>query len=1508
LPELTALSLSLLDRLETAEARLLTWGVVDAAFSSGELEEAARETLLEAEATGLYPPADLIQYLLDGVLLWQVPGNTHPPVFRTRSAEAIRLASRLKQMFKPEQWQTGSDLVADYRYHRSERRFPLRTLSGDQVAVRLEESTGLTARQRDILISALTLEDSDFRLSEFQYEACESALRGVASNQLGATLVSAGTGSGKTIAFLLPALLVLAEAPRSSRAAHVLAVYPRNELLKDQLRAALAFLKPSQAAMKTARGRPVSVGAYFGAVPRDANDAISGTFNKWATVSSPGVGSGLKCPFLDCPSCGESMIWPLSDARGGVERLVCASSDCTVETGEDEVRLTRQSLRKSPPDILFSSTEMLNRAMPDTGFGPLFGVGTSERPSMVVLDEVHTYEGAHGAHVGLLLRRWRNEAAPRPHFVGLSATIVDGARFMEELTGVFETKVRVIEPSERQMMKKGAEYTVVLRGNSAARTSLLSTTIQAAMLFGRILDPMQPANARPSEGVFGSKAFLFTDNLDVTNRLFDSLNDAEGWWGGQRPNRNPEGSLATLRGDHHPNSLERHSAGQSWQLCQSIGHSLHSGYRVRDFVGRTSSQDKSVDAAATLVVSTASLEVGFDDPDVGVVIQHKSPSGAATYLQRKGRAGRTQRMRPWTVIVLSDFGRDRRTYENFEELFDPRLSGRLLPIRNPYVLRIQATFALIDWLRMRVAGKFGGQLRYALSAPMERADVTDPLVSLLKQLLEDAATRDHFRRHLRASLEIDDESTLDRILWGAPRSIILEVVPTLLKRLETKWHGEYYRAHDPLPEFLPRALFEDLNLPELELHVPNKEEPVRMGLRQGIAEFAPGKVSRRFAIWRATEAHWVEPPPVGVDHLNLNSVFSDGAFADLGTYSSIDGQSVSVVRPLSYKLTLVPDDILPSSNSRLRWFSCFAPSSGKRSLPAPSQASKSFGLVNACSLTHSAGAFVEVCRFAPGADVSTSRRNGDRDERHIAFEHNGDPAALGFVLEVDGLCFRFRVPDELHSHFSAQPELLRALRVERFRDLLLEDPILRDLGNQFSVSWLVDAALATVAHRVVVESKDIRSVVDQAAGLGVNKMLAALKTVFGFSNEDPDSEDDNEDEDKDDGASPVLTSKKLLELQQILQHEGVEATITAAARCLVDPLGPEWDDWLRERVADTTSAAFLQACERAAADAAGDSLLADIEWDTATPPSGFDVWITESTPGGAGAIQRLAKVISEDDQLFYSLVAAALEPSDRELATTSFVQLLKQVSDSSDEVDDDLQGYVAQLREADTYEEKTAAFGDFTERMRGLGFLMHPSVLTAVNLRLLRPGSSEATDRLQHRIAKNWDTSEERLGFALPPRVFAELESHSEEHDEDLRAVYQATGPIGPEVRYRYFVPLLWPHLSKLRAEALDSYNPYAESGYRDRLLLSALFESPVPVINLDEPTWLERLTTALAEEGHADLKCPGDDSERLRRVLLELLATPIDTGSVLSNVRVRSYRREGGFDLIRVELPEAFK
>ena len=78
------------------------------------------------------------------------------------------------------------------------------------------------------------------------------------------------------------------------------------------------------------------------------------------------------------------------------------------------------------------------------------------------------------------------------------------------------------------------------------------------MLTARMLDPIRERNPI-SEGYFGKRLFIFTDDLDVTNRLFDNICDAE-----------ENLHLAALRGRGDDDN-QRDAEGQRWRACERIG-------------------------------------------------------------------------------------------------------------------------------------------------------------------------------------------------------------------------------------------------------------------------------------------------------------------------------------------------------------------------------------------------------------------------------------------------------------------------------------------------------------------------------------------------------------------------------------------------------------------------------------------------------------------------------------------------------------------------------------------------------------------------------------------------------------------------------------------------------------------------------------------------------------------------------------------------------------------------
>jgi DEAD/DEAH box helicase domain-containing protein len=188
-------------------------------------------------------------------------------------------------------------------------------------------------------------------------------------HQAASTLVATGTGSGKTEAFLVPLMDHCARARAAGeKGIKALVIYPMNALATDQARriAALVSEVPAFAGLR--------VGLYVG-------------------------GNGGK------PGDGVVMT-PTS------------------------VITDRDTLRKNPPDILLTNYKMLDYLMLRPKDRQLWSQNSPTTLRYLVVDELHTFDGAQGTDLALLLRRLRARLKVPPNHlicVGTSATLGDAS-------------------------------------------------------------------------------------------------------------------------------------------------------------------------------------------------------------------------------------------------------------------------------------------------------------------------------------------------------------------------------------------------------------------------------------------------------------------------------------------------------------------------------------------------------------------------------------------------------------------------------------------------------------------------------------------------------------------------------------------------------------------------------------------------------------------------------------------------------------------------------------------------------------------------------------------------------------------------------------------------------------------------------------------------------------------------------------------------------------------------
>ena len=1448
----------LLSRLEDRELPLLSWGVVDGFLSRADVDEAI-EAQLDSDAANLdidfHTADEYLAYLLDHGLLHRIPDG--PERYRTRIAEALRLLKSLRQLWprdtsEPGWWRASSALVADYRLRVAPRRYPRRDISVSEAISALKAVAGWSAEGTRVLERIL----DDGRLARFQVDAAASVLEALGSAQLAARIVTAGTGSGKTLAFYLPAIAdIAATAGVARRGPHTLALYPRIELLRDQAREAVRMAQVV-GDLNGPGSRPLRVGLLYGSTPS--------TRDFEASMSRPGwrrLDRGWASPFFPClnDGCPGDMVWLDADRVANNEQLTCNS--CGLVTPRGVLVITREAIERNPPDILFSSTEMLSKQSTNPRLRAILGWDGPTGTRMVLLDEAHTYTGLHGAQVALMLRRWRHAnrqwGAESPVMVGLSATLRDAGDFFATLTGVDRSNVEVIAPAPEDLDAISREYGIVLRGDPVSGSPLLSTSIQTIMLLERVMDL--------SPGIYGSTTFAFTDDLDSINRLHDNLRDAEG----HSPRGRARGEvLAELRSPALPEAAARYRDGQSWDLPAQLRR-LDGGLRV----ARTSSQDAGVDSGADVVVATSSLEVGFNDPRVGAVVQHKAPRDFASFLQRRGRAGRRLTMRPVTAVVLSDYGRDRVAYQTYEKLLDPEIDAKRLPIGNRFVVKIQATHALVDWIARRT----GTDARALLAPPSgRRQSGVDKVTGLLARLVEDGELQQDLGEHVGRALKLG-EAESQAALWEEPRSLMLSVVPTVLRRLQSNWTPLAGEADagaipwTPLPEFMTATLFGALNTPDVILELPEnfRDSETTMPIAQALREAVPGRVSRRFGYGHATHSTWLPVPEADKESLPLVDVVSRGHA--LGSWNDATGETRMVVRPLALRLVAPPSDLADTSNALPLWRSVFEiPETALHRVELPSPSIWEEYFTECAFALHAGGAPLKVRRMAIGSDGELRKRDGSSTPVHVRYEHDGSPAALGFELEVDAMIVKGSLPSDPRAYLGEFPES-PAGRTMLFRRQVLEDARLDDLANVFQRQWLTEAYLHAFV-RVGLGTQDRASIPEALAnGRWADDMHEFLAAAYR-------SEDAGEHSD----------SRTLKTLSQLAADSRVRSVIEEHGRVLVAPDLVVTSRNLLDRVfLDTVANAVLTATEDALVDAQEGDLTVDLE--VSSQDRTFMIVVSETSIGGLGLIEGLHREYSQDPRHFWESVVRASFATDAEDVDASLQGLMPALAAS----DTPIAEHVAAFRKAKGIAAMDAALEGLLAAWEEVDGPPSHLLVSTLASRTLRPGSSPAVDRIVADLAQAWIREEDRLGIEIDART---LIYHASRGDLGV-----ALDPLTPDAAYS----LLWLRGPQARGQRLEHWHPYRRDVVVERRILEHAFVRLVPEIDVTRVAWVDEYTTLMSRDGRALLTTPYASRRTLAEALRVATVTAIEHGGLRVYGRLVGVRQRQGSMFAEIALAE---
>jgi hypothetical protein len=494
--------------------------------------------------------------------------------------------------------------------------------------------------------------------SRFQIEGWTQALETI-RNKTGLVIV-APTGAGKSEVFMLPMIYAIAQSvmsdESSSRDPRFVLLYPRVTLLKDQLERIFRYIyyaerrlissrPPSR--LRINRSQNIIIGFQFEGIKPDNQSTLEDQNEIFE--------GGLFRIVENCPICHVGQL----EAQATREPDTVVTLRCTNNgncDAEFKTTISKQAHVNIKPHILITTEESLSRFFltPRRAYDEYL-----RSISGIIYDEAHLHYGLKGAHLFNLIRnieRLQSTDLSRPAIakIALSATITSPERFAAKLFYGDESQtVPVHDAAEFESEPSGLEVLFFLQSsqNGDPPPPPTSTMIQTAMGVGH--------------AIFNEdkRAILFTDSVDMTKRFRNKIHDAEfntRLWDFRTVLNNIRYNRHTCPGTDPARCPNIYAEGECWRGIIG-GEGCTTPIIIRENpiqINAVYSQSNSNYWEGEIVVATSSLEVGVDDEDIKATLHYRPPRDVFSFIQRRGRAGRSPNDVAYSIMVLGNEASD----------------------------------------------------------------------------------------------------------------------------------------------------------------------------------------------------------------------------------------------------------------------------------------------------------------------------------------------------------------------------------------------------------------------------------------------------------------------------------------------------------------------------------------------------------------------------------------------------------------------------------------------------------------------------------------------------------------------------------------------------------------------------------------------------------------------------------------------------------------------------------
>jgi DEAD/DEAH box helicase domain-containing protein len=560
--------------------------------------------------------------------------------------------------------------------------------------------------------------------SDFQFNAIRTILKADRK----AYVLTAPTSGGKTYAFLIPALVMVLQhklKEKNGNSIKVLLVYPRKSLERDQFNKILAILYRLNQYFKNfgSKDLKITIGIDDGETPYNEN-----------------VESGSSFRGAICPACG------VAGKEGGeleyaktAQRTWIRCSNCGATF--DWIYGYREEIWEKKPDILLTNVWTLDWRLPSKTIQHDYEVFKDLK--IVILDEAHVYQSLLGGNVRYLLKRLEISSKTEPLVVLSSATISKPREFARDLLDLEPDKdFTVIESREAGENKK---VVYLILAVSPLR-SWETVVYELALLLGTVY------YYRKAQGV------IFIDSIRELYRVFHQARVAATYY--YEPKDHFNVKLVSDPSDPYaywPYAPDSHfdPTRTPHEIFQRI-KLHHAGVKDREEI-----EKEFVDGKLGVLISTSTLELGVDYPNVTFIGIVGVPFTLESIPQRIGRAGRNLEKTLYTtlaIIVLRNTPMELYYLYNPEELIEG-FKNKDIPVawKNTAVKRYHIFSLLMDEMGRE------GRSTYILGPDGRFSDLKEFIDEIIKVTTRIGELLNKFDAKVRREEDVDSRLLLEEL-------------------------------------------------------------------------------------------------------------------------------------------------------------------------------------------------------------------------------------------------------------------------------------------------------------------------------------------------------------------------------------------------------------------------------------------------------------------------------------------------------------------------------------------------------------------------------------------------------------------------------------------------------------------------------------------------------------------------------------------------------------------------